>query len=541
MSRSFRQSMTPLHTWAGLVFGWVLAVVFITGTLSVFSGSISRWMESAGPPAIAPAPLSSDERADAWRAAQAYLEEAAPSAHSWSAVVVGGARPSLEVGWEPDETSFRSARLDVRSGAPLPPAARRSTYGGYHFVLMHVELHAGLAGVWLVGLATAAMLVAVATGIVIHKRIFADFFTFRPHRGQRSWLDAHNAAGVLTLPFQIMIAYTGLAIFYFAYVPAGVLAHYEMPGGVAASFNRDAPYFQALGSAAGRPAPPERTGAAAPVLAFEELVATAEARMPEQVRWLQIEHPGDAAARATAHADILGGRNIRPGERTVVLDATTGVVLDETTSPGAQGAAPATLGVLSSLHQITFGGPLARLLYFVCGIAGCALMTTGLAHFTTKRSRRSENEFGAATPQVYRAIEAVNVVVCAGLAVACAAYLWINRLMPADLAGRAEWEIRLFFLAWAATVPHALLRPPRRAWSEQLAVASGLAAGAPLVSALVNHDHLFAQLARGDYELAGVEFGAIALGLLLALAAWAAGRPPVAAGPQTSATTKVMQ
>jgi uncharacterized iron-regulated membrane protein len=48
---------------------------------------------------------------------------------------------------------------------------------------------------------------------------FQDFFTFRPGKGQRSWLDAHNASAVLTLPFLFMIVYTGLAHFYTSYMP----------------------------------------------------------------------------------------------------------------------------------------------------------------------------------------------------------------------------------------------------------------------------------------------------------------------------------
>ena len=55
-------------------------------------------------------------------------------------------------------------------------------------------------GVWIVGLAAMAMLVAIISGIIIHKKIFKDFFTFRPGKGQRSWLDGHNASAVLLLP-----------------------------------------------------------------------------------------------------------------------------------------------------------------------------------------------------------------------------------------------------------------------------------------------------------------------------------------------------
>src|SRR5256885_4150372 len=55
-------------------------------------------------------------------------------------------------------------------------------------------------GRWIVGFATMLMFVAIITGVITHKKIFTDFFTFRPRKGQRSWLDAHNATAVLALP-----------------------------------------------------------------------------------------------------------------------------------------------------------------------------------------------------------------------------------------------------------------------------------------------------------------------------------------------------
>ncbi|GAB3471987.1 PepSY-associated TM helix domain-containing protein [Polaromonas eurypsychrophila] len=46
---------------------------------------------------------------------------------------------------------------------------------------------------------------ASVSGIATHKRILADFYTFRPKNNQSSWLDAHNAVAVLALPYHLMI------------------------------------------------------------------------------------------------------------------------------------------------------------------------------------------------------------------------------------------------------------------------------------------------------------------------------------------------
>src|SRR3546814_9091832 len=71
-----------------------------------------------------------------------------------------------------------------------------------------------------------AMLVAILSGIVTHKKILADFFLLRFGKGQRSWLDSHNASSVLFLPFILMITYTGLVSLATHYMPWGIAANY---------------------------------------------------------------------------------------------------------------------------------------------------------------------------------------------------------------------------------------------------------------------------------------------------------------------------
>src|SRR3546814_15787121 len=80
---------------------------------------------------------------------------------------------------------------------------------------------------WIVAFCTMFMLVAIISGIVTHKRIFKDFFTFRPRKGQRSWMDAHNVVAVLALPYHLMITYTGLVALMFIVMPSPVQLAYQ--------------------------------------------------------------------------------------------------------------------------------------------------------------------------------------------------------------------------------------------------------------------------------------------------------------------------
>lgn len=45
MREKFRQSMSWLHTWSGLILGWLIFVIFFTGTLSYFRHEITHWMQ----------------------------------------------------------------------------------------------------------------------------------------------------------------------------------------------------------------------------------------------------------------------------------------------------------------------------------------------------------------------------------------------------------------------------------------------------------------------------------------------------------------
>ena len=45
MKENFRQSMAWLHTWSGLLFGWLLFVVFACGTTAYFQEEVTRWMQ----------------------------------------------------------------------------------------------------------------------------------------------------------------------------------------------------------------------------------------------------------------------------------------------------------------------------------------------------------------------------------------------------------------------------------------------------------------------------------------------------------------
>lgn len=507
MKQTLRQSMSWLHTWGGLWFTWILFAIFLTGTLGVFDDPISHWMREQGKIGEI-APSTVDQRSRAVELGQRHLAAVSPRADFWSIALPGDENPNLRVFWRADEDApFKQAQLDPLTGAELQPGTSRETEGGHHFVHMHFEFHAGMAGIWIVGAATMAMLVALVSGIIVHKKIFTDFFTFRPGKGQRSWLDGHNALGVLTLPFLFVISYTGLTIFWATYMPAGVLARYD---------GSEEAFFARL-SEEPAPRPLQHIDAAMPELA--PLMRRGEAAIGREASFVVVEHAGDHSAAVRVFGrfdpDAENDRLVGRGSGSALYDAITLETLDvQLPNTVRGGSVLQTQRTMNALHFVRFGGYPMKWLYFICGMAASAMLATGAILFMVKRRKKSANEFGAATARVYRGIEVLNVAAIAGLILACAAYFWINRLLPLDVAERGTREILLFFAVWLASLAHAALRPSLAAWREQLAACALLCLGLPLLNLATTGDWLVAALARGDGETAGVELSAIGFGLI---------------------------
>ncbi|QIL80213.1 PepSY domain-containing protein [Diaphorobacter sp. HDW4A] len=524
-SGGFRQAHAWLHTWCGLWFSWLLFAVFLTGTLAVFEDPITHWMtpehhaEEAAEHSK-PQPVASLSQRLAWGVD--YMREHHLTASMWElwpADAQGAGE--LRVFWFDANKQYAAAQLSTADGKPIevskaPPV--RGTQGGHHFVTFHYELHAGTVGLWIVGIAALAMLVALVSGVITHRRIFKDFFTFRPRKGQRSWLDAHNVVAVLTLPFQFMIAYTGLAISALTFMPAGVVAHYGVQ-------NADRERFSTELNEPGKPAV---SGQFMAVPELESFVLRGQQLMGQPVRAVVIDHPGDASARIGVYGwndEESTLRRIGPNSGMAMFSAATGEVL-QVRQPGGADGGTATLAqsVMGGLHMVRFGGWALQWLYFICGLMGAVMMATGAILFMVKRRHKHLGEFGSATVRVYRLIEGLNVAAIAGLTLACVGYLWGNRLVPLGIAHRGDWELGVFFALWALSLVHALCRPPRSAWKEQLAALALLCLLLPVLNAITTGAFLFSQMLHGDWESAGVEMVVVATGLLaLAALRWQSG------------------
>lgn len=499
--------MAWLHTWAGLLLGWVLFFIFFTGTLSYLRFEIDAWMMPEKPAVAADVP-----QARAVRQAVDYLSAHAANTDEWLIFL-----PHRSTGgdtllyWETEDPAVAGghthgdARLDPATGKPQDAKARDTGGGGrlyeMHFSLYYIPWNWAIR---IVGICAMFMLVGIVSGIVVHKKIFADFFTLRHGKGQRSWLDWHNILGVTTLPFLLMITYSGLVLYTFTYMPAGP----------AILFGKQPEPFteEVLGWA--EPSHERASGSAA-LTSIDDILDEVVRRWgSEQMRYITVRRPGRSNAELIFTAS--GPDGVSFSRNTLTFAGATGALTHEGRS--APSTVARTSDILASLHVGYGASPLLRALYVLSGLAGTAMIGTGLILWSVKRRSRLEQSgrkhFGLAF------VDRLNIGTIVGLPIAVAAYFWANRLIPLDLPHRRDWEVHAMFLTWAAMLIYPIWRPLHRAWIEMFALA-GFAYGLiPILNALTTSRHLVASVPAGDWVMAGFDLTALVVGIVFAVIAW---------------------
>ena len=482
----FRQSMAWLHTWSGLVLSLILYFVFITGSFGYFNSEIDHWMQPE-----APGDTGGAEDDVLLRLGLDYLRREAPDA-TRHFVALPGERDSklvyafanLQTPAE-DGSKFLRTYLDPGTGQP---ARLRDTGGGDALYRMHYALH--------------YMPYEVAICIVVHKKIFVDFFTLRLGKGQRSWLDSHNISSVLALPFMLMITYSGLVFYTFEYSPGVALLSM---GSDEAARNETMAAHLRPGFERSEP-----SGVAAPMIDIGTALAVARARWPDNdIRFVNVERPGDRTAQLTIGKTMDSltrrGSNLR-------FDAVTGELLDALPPMAAD---VVFADAMLAMHEGRFANYGLRWLYFLSGLLGAAMVATGLLLWARKRRTRLQQKTAAPRSLIF--VERSNLGIIVGLPLGIAAYFWANRLLPAGLETRAEWEMHSLFIVWALSFAHAGARELKRAWREQVGLLAALFLLLPLLNAITSEAHLGVSLRQGDWVRASFDGFAFAFGAALCL------------------------
>ena len=497
MNRDRRVRVYDAHSWTGISLGLFLFVVCFTGSLAMFYHEIQSWEDPARRIAVADEPVPVQPLVDAWVAEYPNDE----------ITFLGVTYPSV---YEPyyygrlnrkppeGEAEFLERRWETASGEILPERGDglATWLLDFHRDLMWPAFLGGRQiGRALVGVAGVVMLLSILTGILTHRKILKEFFTFRTRQSVRvKWKDAHNFLGIWSLPFSIMIAFTGawLGIVALLLPLTGLLV-----------FEGDSE--QVLHVLGGEETP--RAGIEAPMLSLDE-VATRP-------------HSDSGAMPLSVSASNWGDRN---AEYTVNYPPDTELMYYEVERiHGVSGEAlplrgllePAAstrvLAAISPLHYGTYGGIALKFLYFGLGIALSAMVALGNMVWIERRARSAE---GKRSPRFYDRLARLTAGVCMGVVLASVAIFYSDVFYAGAEDGRIFWVGITYFAVWFAGILYAFVpRNAYRATRSLLQLTGCGLLGLPVVSAIAAGTPPWTFVATGHLAAPAVDLTLFVLGL----------------------------
>ncbi|MFN3473592.1 MAG: PepSY-associated TM helix domain-containing protein [Blastomonas sp.] len=342
------------HSLVAVIFGGLIYILAVTGTLSVFNHEFQRWEQPDAPEMSSIAPDAAERAALA-----VFNSEAKPTTH-------------LYINFPQDDLPRTVITTDTQAFFANSDGsiAGRENFPWTQFLLdLHYYLHLPqILGLTVVG-ALGSMLIALSpSGLLAHPRIFRDAFTFRRSAGRLTTVDLHNRLGVWTLPFHFSNALTG-SILGLATILAVAIA--------AAGFDNDT---EAL---------------FAPVFGGEPEMAAGKADAADiagPLAYMAREHPNLNVTYFILHDPGTAGQHIN-----VIAEHSDRLIFGDYYNftaagkfEGNVGLSDGTVGqqVTGAVYNVHFGnwgGLLVKLAYLVFGIALCTIVASGLSIYFAKR------------------------------------------------------------------------------------------------------------------------------------------------------------
>lgn len=479
-----------IHSWTGLIFGWLLFAVCLTGTLVVYKFPL----KALDNPAIVSAPV--DDRIGPDGVLSAFRQQypaLAPKVVAFPSDIYSIHQYTI-VAERPDGSSHRYW-IDPQTGGVR--AELESEFAD--FVLrLHANLFLGKPGRWLVGLLGIVMLMSAITGLWFHwHRLRRDLFNFRlGAHARKAWGDLHKVFGVWAFPFHIIIALTGAWL--------GI----ESLIGIRAS---DSSPIEIVGAGPGNPRP------------IAEIVAKATALRPDFTpTHVNMTAYGNAGATIRVQGDLPGHRFVQRGQTMLVFDADSAAHL-QTVDRTEQGLGRRLLAMVRPLHYGYFWAFWGELLYFLLGIASTLLVMSGMLIWTDREKRKVRRHRGEAATRMERA----NAAVMGGLLLALSAFAALNAV--ARVIGSASFtfsgnldllaakplagELVIFLLVWTAGGALLARIDPLAAWRLTVAATGAVLLALPVIGA-VGAGSPAIYFTRGVGEAAGYALACFALALI---------------------------
>lgn len=502
MKAATLRTFQTVHTWTGLLAGFALFVAFYAGALTVFHDDIAAWQN---PPwrAMADANVPMDTLIERVLAHHPEARE------DFGIVLARDSSHAAYAYWEQKDGSRFATASQVQ--APRTEASE-DELADFVYAL-HDSLGLPVIGLYLMGIVSVIYGLALLSGILIHlPQLVKDLFAMRVGRNlKRLWQDAHNAIGVISLPFHVIFAVTG-ALFCLFGITLAALNTVAFDGKL----------FDAFAKATNTTPAVTVSGTNASMLSTDALIERARAEALKsgvttfEPDYMHFVHYGDR----NAVAEVRGLSQHTLGSfGSVAMSAHDGTVLatyvgDRYSLNGISYAS------LFGLHFGSFGGRTVQWLYFILGLAGAFLFYSGNLLWIESRRKRRHAEQPRKTLVMARATVGVCIGSCLAISGAFVA-TWIAVRLGVDAGLPQRVACYGLFLAACA---YACLRPVAKAMIELLWATAALTTAMAIVDLASNASAMAQDGSPLAWRAIGVDLTGIALGVVFALLARAATR-----------------
>jgi len=422
MNKEFLKRITDAHSWLGLIISGLLFIVFFAGSIALFRAEITQWSMQPHfePTKGAQLPVSrifeiaiKDRKFDA----KEHLTLVKPSKYSPYYKVY------VDVEHEPGQEDHDALLIDPISGEII------ASVDDFYLANFIYELHYDLnipAGSYVIGFVTLFFFFAIISGIFMHARkLFSNFFKYRAQQQKRSQLlDMHNVVGVMSLPFTIMYAISGL-IFNLVIIYQIAFAVILYKGDQQALLN-DAGY-QAI--------EPKWADRAWENPEIDKILQNIKDKYNTEPSMVRFYNYGDQSAVMQIRGEVHTEFAYRYETAIAVSNQEALYVKDENN--------PNTLVkglyVISRLHFGDYAGLDLRVLYFILGIGVCALIITGNLLWIEKRSKQRNQ-----SPKTLAFVNNFTLWSTGGVVIATAVAFITERLLPITLTQRPDYMVYSF-------------------------------------------------------------------------------------------------
>ena len=500
MKKSTIKVFLGVHTWTGLGAGMALFIAFYAGSLTVFFHELEIW--DTYHKASSSQQQSID---DAQRLLDLAVENRPGMVSNLRLYPAEADHPENVVRWYERLTdgSFERHEFRLTESGTLNTAEDNAQLAGFIYQLHYTAGLPATFGIYVLGIVSLIYGLALVTGLLIFlPNLLTDLFSIRRGKNKkRFWLDAHNAVGVISLPWHMMFAWSSvvLCIGIFTIAPFQFIV-----------FDDD--LLELIGPELGVVQPLEPAKESGKMLPVADMLAIAERAAPGfSASQLRFTNYGDRQATV----QIFGDSNTetlltRAG---VTLNGSTGEVL-AVSHPNTSSIGATIYDGLIALHYVSFGGYLVKWVYFVLGLSGAFLFYSGnLLWIETRRKRRSPVQ-----PATTVFLARLNSGVCIGcMAAVSAAFLASRVLMDLDNRGDlTEWTYYGVFLL---AITWCFIRPVSVGTRELLCACAVLTAAIPVADAVVLGMPVWRSLALEEWPLVCVSV----VSLLSAVCFWQMG------------------